>query len=107
MRGALFESWVVSEMVKHSFNQGQPAELFFWRDHVGNEIDVVFDTPAGLQGIEIKSGRTFAPDWPTPALKWQSLPGNDALPPAIIYGGEGRYERQGCRVLGWRELASS
>jgi hypothetical protein len=24
----------------------------------------------------------------------------------LVYGGDGAYERQGCRVLGWRELAA-
>jgi len=24
--------------------------------------------------------------------------------PVIVYGGERDYERQGCRVVGWREL---
>lgn len=30
---------------------------------------------------------------------------DEVLPPMIVFGGEGAYERQGCRVLGWRELA--
>ena len=110
-RGALFETWVASELIKRRFNLGEPAELFFWRDNVGHEVDVVFETAAGLQAIEIKSGTTFACDWPVAASKWQSFAGREAAQPAsqpaIMFGGEGRYERQGCRVLGWRELASA
>ena len=34
-RGALFETYVVSELVKQRFNAGQPADLYFWRDHAG------------------------------------------------------------------------
>ena len=68
-RGALFKTWVVSELIKRRFNLGEPAELFFWRDNVGHEVDVVFETAAGLQAIEIKSGTTFARDWPVAALK--------------------------------------
>jgi predicted AAA+ superfamily ATPase len=30
-RGALFETWVVSECIKQRFNAGQGADLFFWR----------------------------------------------------------------------------
>jgi hypothetical protein len=104
-RGALFETWVVSEMVKREWNQGRPAELYFWRDNVGHEVDLVFEGPGGLQGVEIKSGATFAGDWPAAARKWASFAGKDALPPAIVFGGDGRFEREGCRVFGWRELA--
>lgn len=107
MRGALFETWVVSELAKHRLNRGEPAELFFWRDNVGHEVDVVFETQAGLQALEIKSGATFAGDWPAGLLKWRAFSGEAGPIPAIVFGGEGRYERQGCQVLGWRELATA
>ena len=50
-RGALFETFVVSELIKRHFNQGINADLFFWRDSIGNEIDLLLDTPQGLQAI--------------------------------------------------------
>jgi predicted AAA+ superfamily ATPase len=104
-RGALFETWVVSELVKQRFNAGQAADLYFWRDNVGHEVDVVQETSRGLQAIEIKSGATFASDWPQAVQKWASFAGAEALTPLIIYGGDGRFARQGCDVLGWREFA--
>lgn len=106
-RGALFESWVVSELVKQRFNAGQSAELFFWRDNIGLEVDVVIETPQGLQAIEIKSGSTFAADWPQAAGKWARFANTPTPPPLIIYGGTGRYARQDCEVAGWREFALS
>lgn len=104
-RGPLFETWVVGELVKRMWNQGRPAELFFWRDNLGHEVDIVFETASGLQAVEIKSGTTFASDWPAALRKWVSFAGSDALAPAIVYGGRGRFEREGCQVFGWRELA--
>ena len=32
MRGALFETWVAGEMLKHGCNCGEARELHFWRD---------------------------------------------------------------------------
>lgn len=103
-RGALFETYVVSELVKLRFNVGRPADLYFWRDNVGHEVDVLYETPQGLQAIEIKSGSTFASDWPIAARKWRTFAGDEALPPIIVYGGKGGYDREVCRVVGWREL---
>ena len=103
-RGALFETWVVSELVKQRFNAGQGADLFFWRDNVGHEVDVVLETPQGLQAIEIKSGSTFASDWPKVVSKWAAMADTPASTPVIIYGGAGNYVRQDCAVLGWREF---
>ena len=103
-RGAMFETFVISELVKDRFNAGRPADFYFWRDNVGHEVDVVYEGPGGLQAIEIKSGSTFAPDWPAAAQKWRGFSGDEAPSPIIVYGGEGEFEREACRVLGWREF---
>jgi uncharacterized protein len=104
-RGALFETWVVSELVKQRLNTGEPVDLYFWRDNVGHEVDVLFETTSGLQAIEIKSGATFAADWPASVLKWKGFTDGKALDPWVIFGGEGDYTRQGCRVMGWQVFA--
>lgn len=104
-RGALFETWVVSEFVKQGFNAGETPELFFWRDSAGNEVDLVYETPDGLQGVEIKSGATFAPDWLGGLKKWQSLPGNRACKPWLVYGGDKTQSRETVELVGWRGLS--
>jgi len=103
-RGALFETWVVSEIVKQRFNAGETPELFFWRDSAGNEVDLVYETPDGLQGVEIKSGATFAPDWLGGLKKWQALPGNRACKPWLVYGGSRSQSRETAEMFGWRDL---
>lgn len=62
-RGALFENFVVGEIVKYRFNHGNLRPIHFWRDANGREVDLVLDDGPKLLGIEIKSGATFAPDW--------------------------------------------
>jgi predicted AAA+ superfamily ATPase len=103
-RGHLFESFVVSEFIKQRYNAGKPAALYFWRDNVGHEIDLLYETPEGLQAVEIKSGATFASDWLQGPEKWLSFAGNDALPPLLVFGGTGEWQRGQCKVVGWREL---
>jgi uncharacterized protein len=112
IRGALFETWVVSEHVKQRLNAGRAVDLFFWRDSQGLEIDLMFETNAGLQAVEIKSGETFASDWPVAIHAWQKLASSSKFAsqqkhpmPRIIFGGKGKYERQGCEVFGWHEFS--
>lgn len=107
-RGALFETWVVTELIKQRYNAGRSAGLHFWRDSLGHEMDIVFETPEGLQAIEVKSGSTLASDWTNGPRQWQEFARRDGTPlrtPGLVFGGKGRYERQGCEVLGWREFA--
>jgi predicted AAA+ superfamily ATPase len=72
MCGALFENLVIGEFIKQRFNAGQPAELYFLRDNIGHEVDLLFETPIGMQTVEIKSGMSFdAEDYR--AFSWHSL----------------------------------
>ena len=43
MRGALFETWVYSELLKDAFNRRTHQTYYFWRDRSGLEIDFLFD----------------------------------------------------------------
>lgn len=45
LRGALFETLIVGEHLKSRFNQGFPSNLYFWRDNVGLEVDLLLDEP--------------------------------------------------------------
>ena len=103
-RGALFETFVVSELIKRQYNQGQNADLYFWRDSAGNEIDLLLDTPQGLQAIEIKSGSTFASDWIKGFKVWKRNTQVNTLIPRIIYGGTDSYDREGHQVMGWTDI---
>lgn len=106
-RGALFESWVVSEFYKLRLNAGQPTDLHFWRDSSGNEVDLIVETALGLQPLEIKSGSTYATDWARGIHKWQALAGTECLTPALIYGGETSFAREGLSVWSWKDIAQS
>lgn len=103
-RGALFETLVIGEFVKRRYNAGQPADLYFWRDNVGTEIDLLYEQKGKLQPIEIKSGATFSSDWLTPIRKWQAYAGDEAKTPWVIYGGDASYQRKGTRVTAWKDL---
>lgn len=59
-RGAIFETAVVSELMKSYLNRGRTPNLSFWRDTNKNEIDVVVEKgPSPFAAIEIKSSSTF------------------------------------------------
>ncbi|WP_108646302.1 ATP-binding protein [Polynucleobacter rarus] len=103
-RGHLFENWVVTELLKETFNQGHPIDLYFWRDHSGFEMDIIRDTALGLQAIEVKSGSTFQMEWCKNVLHWKKIQQTETLVPQIIFGGEGNDLRYQCQAIGWKDL---
>jgi hypothetical protein len=106
LRGALFETLVVSEFLKARLNAGEPPELYFWRDNNGLEADLLFEKDGHLQTVEIKSGRTVTPDYIRAGQRSARFAGDEALPPWLIHGGDDSYQRSGVRVMSWRELRS-
>jgi predicted AAA+ superfamily ATPase len=58
LRGALFESWVVSEVLKAHHNSGVSPRLSFFRDAHGMEVDLLVEQGTDMAGLEVKSGAT-------------------------------------------------
>lgn len=107
LRGSIFETFVVSELVKSRLNRGERAAFSFWRDSNGNEIDVVADVGTGMMPIEIKAGQTINWDFFAGLERWTALAGERAVSPALIYGGEENHEHRGTRIIGWRKVAET
>ncbi|MCA1804845.1 MAG: DUF4143 domain-containing protein [Xanthomonadaceae bacterium] len=105
LRGALFETLVVSEFVKLRLHAGRPTDLYFWRDNNGLEADLLFEREGRLQTVEIKSGRTVTPDYIRAGQRSTRFAADEASQPWLVYGGEESFERSGVRVLGWRDVA--
>ncbi len=103
-RPALFETLVAAELLKARFNDGLPSNLYFWRNNIGIEIDLVLEQASGLVPIEIKSGRTPSADWLRNLRLWMGYAGKAASAPQIVYGGEEDYRRSGVRIRSWRGI---
>lgn len=103
-RGALFETFIVSEFLKQRFNDGKPADLYFWRDNSGLEADLIFEKDGLLQMVEIKSGQTITADYIRSAQKSIKFALAEAHAPWLIHGGEDTYDRSGVQVIGWKRL---
>lgn len=54
MSGAVFESWVVSEILKSFWHNGKRPALYHYRDHDQREVDLLLARDGQLHPIEIK-----------------------------------------------------
>jgi predicted AAA+ superfamily ATPase len=108
LRGALFETLVVNELLKNRMNAGLRESLHFWRDNIGTEVDVVLERAGAIAAVEIKSGLTVASDAFSNLDKWRKYAagqgGFSAVHPALVYGGQARFTRDGVDVMPWSAL---
>jgi predicted AAA+ superfamily ATPase len=106
LRGALFETLIVGEFLKVRFNQGLPTNLFFWRDNVGLEVDLLLDEPAGLHPVEIKSAATVTDDLFRGLRRWLAVAGDAAAMPRLVCASPDRYTRSGVDVRPWQQAVA-
>ena len=105
MRGPLFETWVVGEFRKFRLNRGLPEDMYFWRDNNGLEADLVFETPQGLQCVEIKSSQTITPDLVRAGQRASRFVTEPSPAPWLIHGAPENYTREGVRCISWQQFA--
>jgi predicted AAA+ superfamily ATPase len=105
-RGALFETWVISELLKARYNAGETSNLYFWRDRSGHEVDLLIDHGTHLSPLEIKSGQTINKDYFKGLEFLKKLAGETAGKAWLVYGGDSRQIRSDVSVLPWYEINS-
>jgi len=107
LRGALFENWVTTELLKARLHHGLRPALHFLRDKGGNEVDAFIETaPGKAHAVEIKSGSTIASDFFDGLDFWRQNLSDLQIQPWLVYGGDTRQERDRATVVPWRALDS-
>ena len=104
LKGALFETMVVGEFLKARRNAGRRDQLYFWRDNIGTEVDLVLEQGQALAAVEIKAGLRVAGDATMSLRKWRKYAGEVETFLGVVYGGADAYEREGVSMLPWHEL---
>jgi hypothetical protein len=103
--GNIFENFVINEIVKKKINFNSRSNLFFWRDSLGHEIDLIIENGLSLYPVEIKSGQTISSEYFKNLNFWKSLTGNE--PATIIYNGDEPQKRSNRQeVISWKTIYS-
>ncbi len=103
--GAIFETWVVSEIVKQRENRGESGGVFFYRDQHGVEADLVVERGGKLLLVEAKAGTTASGDFLDPLRRVGAVLGAAKRPQSFaVYGGEARQSRSEGAILPWSAL---
>ncbi len=89
LRGAIFENYVVAEMVKQHAHRGIGSNLFYYRDKSQNEVDIIREQSyERLQIYEIKSSHAFHPVFFKGINYFQKLYGEKVMSSCVLYDGE-------------------
>jgi len=102
--GSLFETFVVTELMKQRLNRVREPRLFYWRDNTGHEVDLLHESGDAIIPIEIKSGATIQQDAWKGIEYYRSL-NSKATPGVVVYGGSEHQNRSsGLRIVGFSQI---
>ena len=104
MRGAIFENYVVMEVIKHRYNRGLLNGVYFYRDSNRNEVDILLKEEGEITAIEVKSSMTYHTSFEDSISKlsdWIKTPVTNKM---IVYTGDFENTTGNIKILNYRHL---
>ena len=103
LRGAIFESWVVSEIVKAALHAGKRERMFHLRGARGPEVDLVVENGTTPILVEIKSGATWQSEF---TRHVDDIATSMDVSPSkrVVFGGSQSSVRSGTEAISWSDI---
>ena len=104
LRGGLFESLIISDIIKNRYNVGKDPDVYFWRDSQGHEVDCLLEDAGQLIPLEIKAGYTVSSQFFDGLQTWNKISQTAPENNFVIYAGNEMQKRSYGTVVGWNSL---
>ncbi len=88
LAGAVYETFVVSQVYKRMLNRGIEPRIYFWRTATGTEVDIVVEDQGLLHPIEVKATATPRPGMASGITSMQKDLGSKVGKGYVVHMGE-------------------
>ena len=106
-RGAIFEGFIITEVIKTFYAVAKRAPIYYWREHGGVEVDLLVEKANLLIAVEAKSGMTITLEQLYGLQKLQGTITDCPLSSLLVYGGETARKINDIEILSWRNFISN
>ena len=104
MRGAIFENYVVMEVIKHRYNRGLLNGVYFYRDSNQNEVDILLKEEGKITAIEVKSSMTYHPSFASSISKLSEWIKTPVMSSLIVYAGDFENTASAIKLVNYKHL---
>lgn len=104
MRGAIFENYVVMEVIKHRYNRGLLNGVYFYRDSNQNEVDILLKEEGEITAIEVKSSMTYHTSFESDISQLSDWIKTPVVNKMIVYTGDFENTTSDIKILNYRHL---
>ena len=108
-KGNLFENFAVTEFVKNNYHNNLLHDLWFWRDAVGHEIDLIWQDDELLNLVEIKASETIMSDMFKGLTYFEKILPNPGIikSKTVLHCGNFNQNREFGKVTSWLEICKT
>lgn len=103
LKGSLFENLVIMEKIKKSYNCLDNASFYFFRDNIGNEVDLLEEDAEKMISYEIKMTKTLN-ESVFKGLNYYKKLNPDNEDSILIYSGKSKDSMYGHKCLNFRDI---
>ena len=104
MRGAIFENYVVMEVIKHRYNRGLLNGVYFYRESNQNEVDILLKEEGEITAIEVKSSMTYHTSFESDISQLSDWIKTPVVNKMIVYTGDFENTTSDIKILNYRHL---
>ncbi len=101
LRGGLFESFIISDLLKQFYNKGNDPSCYFWRDRSGYEVDCIVEIATRVVPIEVKASKVFNKNFLDYLARWNTFTNTSPKDNILIYGGSVEQKGSFGHVISW------
>ncbi len=103
LKGSLFENLVIIEKLKNIVNRIENPSLYYFRDNVGNEVDLLEEDGILINSYEIKLSKTLSSNL-FKGLKFYQALNKDNKNSFLVYTGKEQGKRYGVKCIPYQKL---
>jgi len=107
MRGAIFENYVVMEIIKYRYNRGLFGGVYFYRDSNQNEVDILLKEEGEITAIEVKSAMTYHTSFADSISKLPSWIKTPVIKKMIVYTGDFENTSGDVKLINYKHLSAN
>ena len=104
MRGAIFENYIIMEVIKHRYNRGLLNGVYFYRDSNQNEVDILLKEEGEITAIEVKSSMTYHTSFEGDISQLSDWIKTPVVNKIIVYTGDFENTASDIKILNYRHL---
>ena len=103
-KGAIFENYVLLEILKYQHAQGNQLDMYYWRDTNQNEIDLLIVDGQKIHCIEMKASLTVRPEHIKALHYLDDFINSYQLKHYLVNFFEESQKRSNELILSWRDI---